>query len=118
MNRLRVFSVTIKRFQSCSTPSNKLEKNRHTSTTRTDKRLTNLGNRTTRANRKCRSERMRIRFAAVFVYGQNFICMEIAHKQTNRQWSSTSGHGARASYQTMFPRFRPNDLFCESSCKI
>ena len=36
-------------------------------------------------------------------YDENFSSREIAHAQIKYQESSTSGRGARASYQTMFP---------------
>ena len=36
-------------------------------------------------------------------YGRNFCPWETAHAQTEYQDNSTSGRGARASYQTMLP---------------
>ena len=44
-------------------------------------------------------------------YGTNLSSRETARAQTKCQDNSTSGRGARASYRTMFPRFRPGDRF-------
>ena len=37
-----------------------------------------------------------------YAYGMKFSSSETAHAQAKHQESSTSGRGARASYQTMF----------------